>query len=113
MLSATHAAAGASDLSDSVISKNGVAIVLTDERWLHVVHGHPEMAHNRSKILETVGSPDRILEGGAGELLAVKQSGARGWLVVVYKEGVDAGFVITAFRTTRSASLDRRRQLWP
>jgi hypothetical protein len=46
-------------------------------------------------------------------LIAATKSGSRGWLVVVYKEQALAGFVITAFRTTRTASLDRRRQLWP
>ena len=100
-------------MSDSAVSRNGVAILLTDERWRHILDGHPELARRRQKILETVGAPDRVLEGGAGELLAVKKSGARGWLVVVYKEGAVAGFVLTALRTTRSASLDRRRQLWP
>lgn len=100
-------------MSDSAKSTNGITIALTDERWGHILHGHPEMARRRQKVLETVEAPDRILEGGAGELLAVKQSGARGWLVVVYKEGATAGFVITAFRTTREASLNRRRQLWP
>ena len=100
-------------MSETAVSMNGVTIILTDERWRHILHGHPELARRRKKVLEAIGSPDRIVEGGAGELLAVKRSRARGWLVVVYKEGDGAGFVITAFRTTRSASLDRRRQLWP
>ena len=98
---------------DTVKSQNGVSIVLTEERWAHIVDGHPEMIHRRRQVLDTVGSPERILEGGAGELLAVTRSGERGWLVVVYKEQDVAGFVITAFRTTKVASLDRRPQIWP
>ena len=100
-------------MSESAESRNGVHIFLTEERWRHILNGHPEMARRRQKVMETIGAPDRVLEGGSGELLAIKQSGARGWLVVVYKEDAVAGFVITAFRTTRSAPLDRRRQLWP
>lgn len=103
----------ANTVSDSVVSRNGVTVVLTDERWQHILHGHPEMARRRQKVLEAVGSPDRILEGNTGELLAVKQSGVRGSLVVVYREETGRGFIVTAFRSTRTASLDGRRQLWP
>ncbi|MGQ4649238.1 hypothetical protein [Lyngbya aestuarii] len=35
------------------------------------------------------------------------------WLVVVYREENDDGFVITAFPTRRINSLNRRQQLWP
>lgn len=101
-------------MTDSMVSKNSVTIQLTEERWGHIVAGHPEMRSRRRKVVDAVEAPDRILEGGSNELLAVKQSGARGWLVVVYKEeNAETGFVITAFRTTRAASLNRRRQLWP
>jgi hypothetical protein len=55
----------------------------------------------------------RIYAGGAGELLAAREFEAGKWLVVVYKEIGDDGFVITAFLTRRVASLERRKQLWP
>jgi hypothetical protein len=46
--------------------------------------------------------------------LAIKMVETRRALVVVYKEtAVDDGFVITAFSTTRLASLEKRKQLWP
>jgi hypothetical protein len=100
-------------LTDATISLNGKKISLTDERWQHITDGHPELSNRRKQVLAAVAAPERILQGGADELLAVKRSGARGWLVVVYKETEDAGFIITAFRTTRKESLDRRQQLWP
>ena len=34
-------------------------------------------------------------------------------LVVVYGEQTADGFVITAFLTRRSASLEKRKQVWP
>ena len=105
--------AGANRLSESAVSKNGVPIFLTDERWRHILDGHPEMARRRQRVMEAVAAPDRVLEGNTGERMAIKKSGVRGWLVVVYKESAVDGFVLTAFRTTRLASLDRRRQLWP
>ena len=35
------------------------------------------------------------------------------WLVVVYRESGDDGFIITAFMTRRAQTLSRRQQLWP
>lgn len=53
-------------VSDRVMSKNGVPIRLTDERWTHVAEEHGELADLRSAVLETVSQPERILLGGDG-----------------------------------------------
>ena len=50
-------------------SKNGVSIRLTDERWVHIVEEHSEMAGYYVDILEAIQEPDAIYEGKAGELL--------------------------------------------
>jgi hypothetical protein len=63
--------------------------------------------------LETVSNPTRIYAGGAGELLAGRKLETGKWLVVVYRELRDDGFVITAFLTRRIGALERRKQLWP
>jgi hypothetical protein len=34
-------------------------------------------------------------------------------LVVVYREHTTDGFIITAFMTSKTRSLAKRRQLWP
>ena len=65
------------------------------------------------EVLEAVENADRVLAGGAGELLAVREISAGKWLVVVYRESPADGFVITAFLTGRAKSLDKRRRLWP
>jgi len=67
----------------------------------------------RSGVLETVCRPERILEGGDGELLALREQEPGKLLVVVYRELVDDGFVITAFLTRRVRSLAKRKQRWP
>lgn len=54
-----------------VLSKNGVPIRLMDERWAHIVEEHGELADLRQEVLRTVAEPERIVEGGAGELLAL------------------------------------------
>lgn len=98
----------------TVLSRNGVPIRLTDERWTHIMEEHGELAGLRAEVLHTVEDPERIVEGGAEELLAVRAVGPGKWLVVVYREvSSDDGFIITAFLTRRFRSLDRRRQLWP
>jgi hypothetical protein len=98
---------------DQVISKNGVAIRLTDERWAHITEEHCEMAGLRSEVLETVVQPERILAGGDGELIALRELEQGKYLMVVYRERGKDGFIITAFVTRRERSLLKRRQLWP
>jgi len=100
-------------MTETVASKNGAAIRLTDERWSHITDEHAELAGLKWDVLETVSQPEWILAGGAGERLALKKQTDGKILVVVYREDADDGFVITAFLTRREASLDRRKQLWP
>jgi hypothetical protein len=100
-------------VNDKVLSQNGVLVRLTDERWSHITEEHAELAGYRYEVLETVAQPQRILEGGAGELLAIRQVEQGKYLVVVYRELDGDGFVITAFLTRRINSLNRRKQLWP
>ncbi|MDF0666642.1 MAG: hypothetical protein P0119_11310 [Nitrospira sp.] len=98
---------------DRVVSKNGIAIRLTDERWRHITEEHCELAGFRSTVVETLSHPDRILLGGDGELIAVREVEMGKHLAVVYREQIDDGFIITAFLTRRIRSLEKRRQLWP
>ena len=97
----------------TALSKDGFIIRLTDERWLHITEEHCEMAGFRLDVLETILSPERILAGNGGELLAIRPQPDGKILVAVYRELVHDGFVITAFLTRRTASLNRRTQLWP
>jgi len=57
--------------------------------------------------------PERILLGSDGELIALRELEQGKYLVVVYREQVDDGFIITAFVIRRERSLSKRRQLWP
>lgn len=100
-------------MTDSAISKNGVPIRLTDERWAHVTEEHCELAGMRLEILETIENPERIFEGRFDELFATRQVEPGKFLVVVYRETGSDGFVITAFLTRRIRSLEGRRLLWP
>jgi hypothetical protein len=96
-----------------VISKAGVPIRLPDERWVHITEEHSELAGLRLEVLETVAEPERILRGGGGELLAVREWIPGKHLLVFYRELEEDGFVITAFLTRRIGYLKGREQLWP
>lgn len=94
-------------------SKNGISIRLPEERWAHIVEEHPEMEALRAAVLETIGEPQRVLQGSKGELMAVREIEKDKCVVAVYREMGEDGFIITAFLTRRMRWLERRQQIWP
>jgi hypothetical protein len=94
-------------------SVNGVPIRLTDERWMHVVENHCELAGHYHEVLETVANPDLVIKGFEGELLALKKKEGKKYMIVAYKEvGRGDGFIITAFFSSKVKKLLRREILW-
>jgi len=100
-------------MQDIIASIQRVPIRLTDERWAHITEEHCELAGLRLEVLETVAKPERVLAGGEGEVLAIRELFPGKHLVAVYRESGDDGFIITAFLTTKIKALLRRKQLWP
>jgi len=97
---------------DSVISVNNVAIRLTEERWLHIIDSHDDLAGRKEDVLKTIAEPDFIVRGIRKELLAVRKVN-NSWIVSVYKEIIKSdGFIITAFTTSRIAYLLKKETLW-
>ncbi len=99
-----------------VASKNGITIRLTAERWSHIVEAHDYMAGNQDLVFETIEKPDCIIQGGKDELLAIrkyqKTSISEKSMVVIYKETVKNGFIITAFMTSKPEKIVKRGVLW-
>ena len=58
----------------SVSSKNGIPVRLSDERWAHITEEHCELAGLRLEVMEAIAQPERVLAGGAGELLALRET---------------------------------------
>ncbi|HMF55066.1 MAG TPA: hypothetical protein VK619_01790 [Pyrinomonadaceae bacterium] len=101
-------------MTHTAISRNGVTIRLNDERWTHIVEEHGELSGMRAEVLQTISNAERVMAGGAGELLAVRIVETSKALVVVYREANAAeGFIITAFLTKQLSRLNRRQQIWP
>jgi len=98
------------------VSKNGIPIRLTGERWTHVVESHDYMAGNRDLVVETIEDPDSIVTGGKGELIALRHYQATSisekHVVVVYREFEKDGFLITAFMTSASETILRKGVIW-
>jgi len=57
-----------------VSSKNGIPVRLSDERWAHITEEHCELAGLRLEVMEAIAQPERVLAGGAGELLALRET---------------------------------------
>ncbi len=100
-------------MTEIVVSKNDVPIRLTAARWVHITEEHSELAGMRLEILETVVDPTQIFAGTRGELFAVREIEPGKYLVVVYREFQNDGFIITAFITRRMQAFRRRQRLWP
>lgn len=86
---------------------------LTAERWAHITEEHGELSERRGDLLQTLAEPKQILLGNDGELLAMREWEPGKWLVVVYREFSDDGFVITALFTRRVRTFEKRIQVWP
>jgi hypothetical protein len=89
-------------------------IRLPDERIEHILKNHPDMNGQESRILETVGDPEVIMDGDYGELLAArfyaKTPLTSKHLVVAYREIASDGFILTAYFARRLS--ERRTILW-
>jgi hypothetical protein len=68
---------------DIAISKSGVPIRLTDERWYHIVENHDDLAGYYDEVLLTVENPDFVMRGYRGALVAVRSLGRRKYLAVI------------------------------
>ena len=75
------------------LSRNGVPIRLSDERWQHIVMRHSDLDGKQLEVLAAISSPVRIISGDADELLTLLELEPGKWLVVVYRELVDDGFI--------------------
>jgi len=97
---------------DVAISRNGVPIRLTEERWFHVVETHDEMAGRYDEVLSAIEVPDYIIQGYRDALVALKMIGKKKFMAVIYKEiGKKDGFVITAFLTSK-VRIEKEVVLW-
>ena len=96
---------------DVVVSKNNVPIRLTEERWVHIVENHDDLAGYYEEVLNCVEDPDFIIKGYKDALIALKKFRNK-FLAVIYKElSKEDGFIITAYFTSK-IKLEKEVILW-
>jgi GGDEF domain-containing protein len=96
-----------------VTDKDGISILLSDERWRRIREEHGEVATYRFEVLDAIREPERIAMGTHGGLLAMKTQSDGRMLVAVYDVQGSGGFVVTAFLSRRTGLLKNRKQTWP
>ncbi len=83
-------------------SVNGVPVRLTNERWIHIVENHDDLAGFYDEIGDTVEYPEYVIRGYRKALIALRQTKEEKFLCVVYKEtSPEDGFIITAYFSSR------------
>ena len=97
---------------DIIPSINGVPIRLTNERWVHIVENHDDLAGFYDDIVDIIECPDYIIKGYNGALIALRQIRKEKYLCVVYKEiSASDGFIITAYFSSK-IRLGKEDVLW-
>lgn len=97
---------------DIVSSKSGVSIRLTEERWVHIIENHDDLAGHYDDVLYTIEDPDYIIGGYRKALIALKKIARTKFLAVVYREiSREDGFVITAYFISK-LDLEKEVILW-
>lgn len=79
-------------------------VLLTAERWQHIVDGHPELEAHETDVVRAVETPPEIAPGRAPdeEWLYLAAAGPGRWLkVVVIFDTPTTGRIITAFPRRR------------
>jgi hypothetical protein len=99
-------------MMEIVKSKNGVPVRLTEERWIHIVENHDDLAGYYDEVLICVEDPDFIIKGYGNALIALRKKDEKKFLAVVYKELSESdGFIITAFFTSK-IKLEKEEIIW-
>jgi hypothetical protein len=98
-------------------SKNNAQIRMTEERWLHIITSHIEMNGNLPELIKTVEDPDVITNGVSDELRGIRffletHLGPKHRMVAYKEEANNAGFIITAYKTSNIKKLLTKDIIW-
>jgi hypothetical protein len=93
----------------NVVAFDGTRVVLSEERWRHIVLRHPELENARSLVLSAVANPDEAYVNSTGAFHVLKRVvGVSDFLVVIYS--VDGeGYIRTAYYTSARRKARRYR----
>lgn len=92
------------DEPQRIRDREGREVLLSPDRWQHIVSGHPEIAIYEDEVRRAVESPTTVLPGREPdeEWLYLEGAGPSRWLkVVVVLDSAKSGRIITAFARRR------------
>jgi len=83
----------------SAVAFDGTEVLLTEERWKHIVLRHPELEDKLSLVVNAVASPDEVYldAGGAFHVLKRLSNEVSDYLVVIYFKEHGEGYIRTAY----------------
>ena len=82
----------------SAVAFDGTEVLLTEERWKHIVLRHPELEDKLSLVVNAVASPDEVYLGAGGAFHVLKRlsNEVSDYLVVIYFKEHGEGYIRTA-----------------
>jgi len=85
-----------------VIAFDGTMVVLSEERWKHIVLRHPELEDKITKVLDTVTNPDEVYVDPMGAIHTLKRLfyEVSDYLVIIYHKENGEGYIRTAYYTS-------------
>lgn len=92
------------DLPQSCLDSRGREVVLTVDRWQHIVDAYPELEANMEDVLRAVHTPSQEVSGRESDeaWYYLADAGPSRWLkVVVVFDSSASGRIITAFPRRR------------
>jgi hypothetical protein len=92
------------DEPQTIRDREGREVLLSPERWQHIVSGHPEIEVFEREVRQAIESPMAVLPGRepGEEWLYLEGAGPSRWLkVVVAFDNAERGRIITAFARRR------------
>ena len=103
---------GSRAVSMSAVAFDGTRVVLSEERWRHVIFRHPELKGKVDSVLDAIAHPDETYadEGGAVHVLKRLVGEVSDFLVVIYVVEGQRGYIRTAYYTSNARKMRRYRQ---
>jgi hypothetical protein len=92
------------DRPEKFRDRQGREVLLSPERWIHIISGHPEIEVYEADIRRAVEAPTAVIPGREPneEWLYLEKAGPSRWLkVVVVFDSENRGRIITSFARRR------------
>jgi hypothetical protein len=83
----------------SAVAFDGTRVLLTEDRWKHIVLRHPELEDKQALALDVVAHPDEVYVDAGGAFHALKKllGETSDYIVIIYFVERGEGYKRTAY----------------